>query len=111
MVIARNGTSDSVFQMVNTFDYITMQDASGNFVDQASWNYSSSGVPSGVSLEEDSTNAANDWVETNSTTPGAVNDQAAPPVPPVPSDLKISEIMANPWPSYDGDLMAWRRMV
>ena len=72
-------------------------------MDQASWNYSSSGVPSGVSLEEDSTNAANDWVETNSTTPGAVNDQAAPPVPPVPSDLKISEIMANPWPSYDGD--------
>ena len=42
MVIARNGTSDSVFQMVNTFDYITMEDASGNFVDQASWNFSSS---------------------------------------------------------------------
>ncbi len=99
MVIARNGTSDSDFQMVNTFDYITMQDASGNFVDQASWNYSSSGV----SLEEDSTNAANDWVQTNSTTPGAINDQAAPPVPTVSSDLKISEIMANPWPSYDGD--------
>ena len=105
MVIARNGTSDSAFQMVNTFDYITMQDASGNFVDQASWNYSSSGIPSGLSLEEDPTNPANDWVGTNSTTPGTINDPAAAPIPTVPSDLKISEVMANPWPSYDGD--AW----
>ena len=105
MVIARNGTSDSVFQMVNTFDYITMQDSSGNFVDQASWNYSSSGIPSGLSLEEDPTNPANDWVGTNSTTPGTINDPAAAPIPAVPSDLKISEVMANPWPSYDGD--AW----
>ena len=105
MVIARNGTSDSVFQLVNTFDYVTMQDSSGNFVDQASWNFSSSGAPSGLSLEEDPTNAAYDWIGTNSTTPGTINDPAAAPIPPVISDLKISEVMANPWPSFDGD--AW----
>jgi phosphatidylserine/phosphatidylglycerophosphate/cardiolipin synthase-like enzyme len=101
MVIARNGTPDSDFQMVNTFDYITMEDSSGNVIDQASWNSTSgSGIGSGISLEEDTAGPTNDWVSTNSPTPGTVNNAATAPVT---SDLVISEVMANPWPTGDGD--------
>ena len=100
MVISRNGSSN--FYLTNTFDYITMEDSSGTVLDQASWNFSTS-APSGLSLEEDPASATNDWIGTNSTTPGAINDPAVAPLPPVPSDLKISEVMANPWPSFDGD--------
>jgi len=94
MVIARNGTPQSQFYLTNTFDYITMEDSSGNVIDQASWNSSSSGY----SLEEDPTSAANDWVSTNSPTPGAINSASTPSVL---SDLRINEVMANPWPSED----------
>ena len=92
MVIARNGYAN--FYLTNTFDYITMEDSSGNVIDQASWNSSSSGV----SLEEDPAGPTNDWVSTNSPTPGSVNSAS---VGVVPSDLRISEVMANPWPSED----------
>ena len=92
MVIARNANQN--FYLTNTADWITMNDASGNTVDQASWN----STASGVSLEEDPTNAMNDWISTNSPTPGSVNSASTGPVP---SDLRISEVMANPWPSAD----------
>ena len=92
MVIARNGYAN--FYLTNTFDYITMEDSSGNVIDQASWNSSSSGY----SLEEDPAGPTNDWVSTNSPTPGSVNSAS---VGVVPSDLRISEVMANPWPSED----------
>ena len=92
MVIARNANQN--FYLTNTADWITMNDASGNTIDQASWN----STASGVSLEEDPTNAMNDWISTNSPTPGSVNSASTGPVP---SDLRISEVMANPWPSAD----------
>ena len=92
MVIARNGYAN--FYLTNTNDYITMEDSSGNVIDQASWNSSSSGY----SLEEDPAGPTNDWVSTNSPTPGSVNSASAGVVP---SDLRISEVMANPWPSAD----------
>ena len=92
MVIARNGYAN--FYLTNTFDYITMEDSSGNVLDQASWNTTSSGN----SLEEDPTNSMNDWISTNSPTPGSANSASTAPVA---SDLKISEVMANPWPSED----------
>ena len=92
MVIARNGYSN--FYLANSYDYITMEDASGNVLDQASWNSSSSGY----SLEEDPASATNDWIPTNSPTPGTVNSASTAPVA---SDLKINEVMANPWPSDD----------
>ncbi|MDP6870301.1 MAG: lamin tail domain-containing protein [Candidatus Poseidoniaceae archaeon] len=94
MVIARNGYAN--FYLTNTFDYITMEDSSGNVLDQASWNTTASGV----SLEEDASSATNDWVATNSPTPGSMNSASTGPVP---SDLLISEIMANPWPSADNE--------
>ena len=58
-----------------------MEDSSGTVLDQASWNFSTS-APSGLSLEEDPASATNDWIGTNSTTPGAINDPAVAPLPP-----------------------------
>ena len=92
MVIARNGSSN--FYLTNSADWITLEDSSGNVIDQASWN----STASGVSLEEDPTNSMSDWISTNNPTPGSVNSAATGPVP---SDLVISEVMANPWPSDD----------
>jgi phosphatidylserine/phosphatidylglycerophosphate/cardiolipin synthase-like enzyme len=92
MVIARNGNSN--FYLTNSGDWITMKDSSGNTVDQASWN----STASGVSLEEDSTNAVNDWVSTNNPTPGSANSASTGPVA---SDLVMNEVMPNPWPSDD----------
>ena len=92
MVIARNGNAN--FYLTNNGDWITMKDSSGNTIDQASWNSTSSGV----SLEEDSTNAVNDWVSTNNPTPGSANSASTGPVA---SDLIMNEVMPNPWPSDD----------
>ncbi len=92
MVIARNGSSN--FYLTNSADWITMKDSFGNTIDQASWNTTASGT----SLEEDPTGPTNDWIETNSPTPGSVNSAATGPVV---SDLRINEVMANPWPSND----------
>ena len=92
MVIARNASQN--FYLTNTFDYITMRDSSSNIMDQASWN----NTASGVSLEEDPSSSTADWISTNSPTPGAANNAATGPVV---SDLKMSEVMANPWPSED----------
>ena len=92
MVIARNGYGN--FYLTNSFDYITMTDASGNFKDQASWNSTSSGV----SLEEDSANSMNDWIPTNTPTPGSANSQATGPVY---TGVLFNEVMANPFFSED----------
>jgi phosphatidylserine/phosphatidylglycerophosphate/cardiolipin synthase-like enzyme len=94
MVIARNGIPNSVFTLTNSNDFITMEDSSGNVIDQASWNSSSTGN----SLEEDPTSSANDWINTNTPTPGSVNNASTPPVS---SDLVFNEVMANPWPTND----------
>ena len=94
MVIARNGYAN--FYLTNTFDYITMTDSFGNYKDQASWN----NTASGVSLEEDSTNPANDWISTNSPTPGSANSQATGPVS---TGISFNEVMANPYFSADNE--------
>ena len=96
MVIARNGYGN--FYLTNSFDYITLRDASGNFQDQASWNSTSSGV----SLEEDSTNSMNDWIPTNTPTPGSVNSQATGPVY---TGVSFNEVMANPF--FSDDNSSW----
>ena len=94
MVIARNGFSN--FYLANSFDYINLLDPSGNAVDQASWNTSSSGV----SLER-STPPSSDWQATSNPTPGQSNSATPPPTQTIPADVEISEVMPNPWPSYD----------
>ena len=70
MVIARNGMSNAMFYLSNSNDIITLFDSLGNQIDVASWTFSSSGAPSGTSLQEDPVDATNDWVATNNTTPG-----------------------------------------
>ena len=95
MIIATNGSAN--FYLTNTGgDWITMNDASGNTVDQASWN----STASGVSLEEDPNNAVNDWISTNNPTPGAANSAATGPVV---SDISFSEVMPNPHFTMDNE--------
>ena len=95
VVIARNG--DSNFYLTNTADTISLLDASSTKVHEASWG---SSAQSGVSYEEDSTSPTSHWIPTAQPTPGQQNS-AGGPVTYIPSDLVISEVMANPWPSDD----------
>ena len=105
MVIARNGMSNSMFYLANTNDTIDLDTDTGALLDQATWTYSSSGAPSGVSLEEDTAGPTNDWVATNNPTPGGINTGSGTGGPTIiPSDLHINEVMADPWPSFDGDM-------
>jgi len=104
MVIARNGMPNSMFYMSNSNDNMTLFDSSGTQLDVASWSFSNS-APSGTSLQQDPNGATNYWVATNNTTPGGDNDGAATGGPTiVETELKINEVMSNPWPSDDSDV-------
>ena len=96
MVIARNG--DTNFYLTNTGMTLTLYDQNNNNVHDATWT----SATSGKSYEQDPTNATANWVQTGSPSPGQVNSAGAAAVM-IPSDLVISEIMANPWPSYDNE--------
>ena len=105
MVIARNGMSTSVFYLANSNDIVTLYTDAGANLDQATWTFSSSGAPSGVSLEEDASSPTNDWIATNTPTPGGINTGSGTGGPTlIPSDLVINEVMADAWPSFDGDM-------
>ena len=98
MIIARNAST--TFYVANSNDFMTLYDSSNGWVDEATWNSSSSGV----SLEEDPANAYNDWIPTANPTPGSSNSgggggTGGPTY--VDSDVIINEVMADPWPSYD----------
>ena len=98
MIVARNGASN--FYVANSNDWMTLYDASNSWIDEATWNSSSSGV----SLEEDPSNAFNDWIPTSNPTPGSSNTgggggTGGPTY--VQSDVIINEVMADAWPSYD----------
>lgn len=99
MVIARNGATN--FYVANSNDFMTLYDASNSWVDEATWNSSSSGV----SLEEDPASAYNDWIPTSNPSPGSANTGGGGTGGPtyVQSDVVINEVMADPWPSYDND--------
>jgi len=77
MVIARNALSSSIFYVANTNDIITLYNDAGTSLDQATWTFSSSGAPSGVSLEEDAASPTNDWVATNTPHPAASTQAVA----------------------------------
>ena len=98
MIIARNAST--TFYVANSNDFMTLYDSTNGWVDEATWNSSSSGV----SLEEDPANAYNDWIPTANPTPGSSNSgggggTGGPTY--VDSDVIINEVMADPWPSYD----------
>ena len=97
MIIARNASTN--FYVANSNDFMTLYDSSNGWVDEATWNSSSSGV----SLEEDPANAYNDWIPTANPTPGSSNSGGGGPGGPTyaESDVIINEVMADPWPSYD----------
>ena len=101
MIVARNGTTN--FYVANANDFMTLYDASNGWVDEATWNSSSSGV----SLEEDPASAYNDWIPTSSPTPGSLNSGGGGGGTTGPSyaesDVIINEVMADPWPSYDNE--------
>ena len=94
MVIARNANNN--FYMTNTQDSLELHDANGTVVDEASWVSASSGT----SYVEDPADAYADWVTSAGPTPGSSNSGAQAPVY-FASDLIISEVMPNPWPSFD----------
>ena len=96
MVIARNASAN--FYMTNSGDTLRLYDTSGIFADEASW----SSAQSGTSYVEDPADAYADWVSSAGPTPGSNNSGAQPPVY-FAGDLVISEVMANPWPSYDNE--------
>jgi len=95
-VIARNASAN--FYMTNTGDALNLYDSSSSFSDEASWG----SVQSGTSYVEDPADAYADWVSSASPTPGSSNSGAQPPTY-YSSDLLISEVMPNPWPSYDNE--------
>lgn len=96
MVIARNASAN--FYMTNTADTLRLYDTTGTFSDEASW----SSAQSGTSYVEDPADAYADWVSSAGPTPGSNNSGAQPPVY-YGGDLQISEVMPNPWPSYDNE--------
>ena len=95
MLIARNGTPQSQFYIANSNDVLDLFDSSGTRVDQASWN----GSNSGSSKVADPANAAYDWINEPNPSPGQANGGGVSGL--IPSDLIISEVMPNPWPSFD----------
>jgi len=96
VVVARNG--DSNFYMTNTGMSLTLVDNNNNNLHQATWG----SVISGKSYEQDSTNTAANWVQTNNPTPGQINS-ATVSNNLIPGDLIMTEVMANSWPSYDNE--------
>ena len=90
MVVARNGASN--FYVANSNDFMTLYDSSSGWIDEATWNSSSSGV----SLEEDPANAYNDWIPTSNPTPGSSNSGGGTGGQPMPKAMSSS---MRSWPT------------
>jgi len=96
VVIARNGNNN--FYLTNTGLSMTLVDNNNNQLHTATWG----SVSGGTSYEQDPASATANWIPTGGPSPGQVNS-AGGPVTLIPGDLVISEVMPNPWPSYDND--------
>jgi len=97
MVVARNGVTD--FWLANTgARSVRLDDAGGTARHTVTWT----GSASGVSYERDSTTPTADLIATTAPTPGSANDGSSTVV--LPGPFHISEVMADPWPSFDDDL-------
>ena len=100
IVLARNGDGGSCgFCLKNSNGMVNLTDPSGTQVHSIAWT---SSPTEGTSLIEDSSNSAANWVESATLSPGEAN-QGGTPVGPIyfPSDIIISEVMADSFPSYD----------
>ncbi|HJM18876.1 MAG TPA: lamin tail domain-containing protein [Candidatus Thalassarchaeaceae archaeon] len=101
MVIARNGDGGSCgFCMTNGQGVVELYDSTGTQVHEATWSTS---VSQGASLIESSSSPTSDWQPANSLTPGQANSGGGSSTGPTwnTSDLRISELLADAWPSAD----------
>ncbi|MGY8701755.1 MAG: lamin tail domain-containing protein, partial [Candidatus Poseidoniales archaeon] len=96
LIIARNGSAN--FYLTNTAETLELFDSSSSKQDEASWTTASSGA----SYVEDPADAYADWITAAGPTPGSNNSGASGPTY-FASDLIISEVMPNPWPSADNE--------
>ncbi len=96
LVLARNGSSMS--WLTNSAETLELFDSSNSKQDEASWTSASSGS----SYVENPADAYADWVTSAGPTPGSNNSNSSAPTY-FASDLIISEVMPNPWPSYDNE--------
>ena len=79
IVLARNGDGGSCgFCMRNSNGMVNLKDASGNLVHTITWTTSPS---EGVSLIEDSSDPAADWIESSTISPGESNQGGTPTGP------------------------------
>ena len=100
IVLARNGDGGSCgFCLKNSNGMVNLKDPTGTLVHSITWTSSPS---EGISLIEDSSDPAADWVESGTLSPGEAN-QGGTPVGPeyFAGDIIINEVMADASPSYD----------
>ncbi len=103
MVVARNGDGGSCgFCMTNGQGVVELHNSVGSKVHEATWSTS---VSQGDSLIEGSS-ATTDWQPSSSITPGQANNGGGSGnTGPTwnTSDLRVSEVLADAWPSSDND--------
>ncbi len=99
MVVARNGDGQSCgYCMTNGQGVSSLYDSNGNLQHQATWSIYAN---QGNSLVEGASPSA-DWPEVSTITPGAVNSGSGSGGPTWNvSDLRITEVLADAWPSND----------
>lgn len=99
MVVARNGDGQSCgLCMTNSVGEVSLFDNSGSLQHKATWSVYANEANS---LVESST-PTNDWVEVTTITPGGINSGTGAGGPTWnTSDLKITEVLADAWPSDD----------
>ncbi|MCH2359298.1 MAG: lamin tail domain-containing protein, partial [Candidatus Poseidoniales archaeon] len=101
MVIARNGDGQSCgFCMTNSAGVVELVDGSSTQVHSGTWSsYSAEGK---TRIEKPGDPAA-DWIESNGLTAGQPNSGGSTGPTWSTSDLRISELLPDAWPSYDND--------
>ena len=100
IVLARNGDGGSCgFCLKNSNGMVNLKDSTGTLVHSITWT---SSPTEGVSLIEDSSDPAADWVESGTLSPGEAN-QGGTIVGPeyFAGDIVINEVMADASPSFD----------
>ena len=94
MVLARNGNAN--FYLTNSGMTLSLFDETGTSIHEATWG----SVTSGVSYEQDQNNLTANWIPTSSPSPGQATGSGTG-TSTVPSDLMMTEVMANPWHTED----------
>ena len=101
MVIARNGDGQSCgFCMTNSAGVVELVDGSSTQVHSGTW---SSYSAEGKTRIENPGDPAADWIESNGLTAGQPNSGGSTGPTWSTSDLRISELLPDAWPSYDND--------